>query len=136
MSVPVQSARKREVAAARILVVDDEESIRDLCTRVLTRAGYTVMTASTGEDAVTTLAEASFDLLISDIRMPGISGLEVLERAKIADPHIRVVLITGFGTPQILSRGQPPGADRILTKPFSQAELLTAVRESLPRPAG
>ena len=132
MSVPVQSAQKRSVASARILVVDDEESIRDLCARVLTRAGYAVTTAPSGEDAVSTLATATFDLLISDIRMPGMSGLEVLERAKTAYPHIRVVLITGFGTPQILSRGQPPGADRILTKPFSTAELLAAVRENLP----
>ncbi|HEX9531674.1 MAG TPA: response regulator [bacterium] len=135
MSMPVQSAQKRQVAAARILVVDDEESIRDLCARVLTRAGYAVKTVPSGEDAVTTMAEAAFDLLISDIRMPGMSGLEVLARAKTAYPHIRVVLITGFGTPQILTRGQPPSADRILTKPFSPTELLTAVRENLP-PAG
>jgi CheY-like chemotaxis protein len=132
MSVPVQSAHKHPVAAARILVVDDEESIRDLCARVLTRAGYAVKTVPSGEDAVSTLAEATFDLLISDIRMPGMSGLEVLERAKTEYPDIKVVLITGFGPPQILSRGQPPSADRILTKPFSPAELLTAVRENLP----
>ncbi len=132
MSLPVQSAHKRPVATARILVADDEESIRDLCARVLTRAGYAVKTVPSGEDAVRTLAEAAFDLLISDIRMPGMSGLEVLERTKTAYPHIRVVLITGFGTPQILSRGQLPGADRILTKPFSPAELLAAVRENLP----
>jgi len=135
MSMPVQSAQKPQVAAARILVVDDEESIRDLCARVLTRAGYAVKTVPSGEDAVTTMAEVAFDLLISDIRMPGMSGLEVLARAKTAYPHIRVVLITGFGTPQILTRGQPPSADRILTKPFSPTELLTAVRENLP-PAG
>lgn len=132
MSVPMQSAQKRQVAAARILVVDDEESIRDLCARVLTRAGYAVKTVPSGEDAVTMMAEAAFDLLISDVRMPGMSGLEVLARAKTAYPHIRVVLITGFGTPQILTRGQPPSADRILTKPFSPTELLTAVRENLP----
>ncbi|OLC30660.1 MAG: hypothetical protein AUH31_04260 [Armatimonadetes bacterium 13_1_40CM_64_14] len=132
MSLPVQSPPKRQVAATRILVVDDEESIRDLCARVLTRAGYAVKTAASGEDAVSTLAETAFDLLISDIRMPGMSGLEVLERAKTAYPQIRVVLITGFGTPQILTRGQPPGADRILTKPFSPAELLAAVQENLP----
>ncbi len=136
MSVPVHSAQKRQVAAARILVVDDEESIRDLCARVLTRAGYTVATAPNGEDAVARLSEDPFDLVISDIRMPGISGLEVLERAKTAFPQIRVVLITGFGTPQMLPPGTASTADRILTKPFSQAELLAAVRESLPRPGG
>jgi len=128
--LPVPSPQTSPV---RILVVDDEESIRDLCARVLTRAGYAVTTAPSGEDAVARLGRESFDLLISDIRMPGISGLEVLERAKAAFPQIRVVLITGFGTPQTLARAQQSGANRILTKPFNPMELLAAVRESLPR---
>lgn len=129
-------AQKRQAATAHILVVDDEESIRDLCARVLTRAGYAVVTAPSGEEAVVRLSQDSFDLLISDIRMPGISGLEVLERAKATFPQIRVVLITGFGTPQMLTRAQQSGADRILTKPFNPIELLAAVRESLPRGDG
>lgn len=130
------SAQTGRAAPARILVVDDEESIRDLCARVLARAGYAVVTAPSGEDAVVRLSQDSFDLLISDIRMPGISGLEVLERAKATFPQIRVVLITGFGTPQMLTRAQQSGADRILTKPFNPIELLAAVRESLPRGDG
>lgn len=133
MSGPVQTAQPARVAAARILVVDDEESIRDLCARVLTRAGYVVTTAPSGEDAIIRLQQDAFDLMISDIRMPGISGLEVLEHAKAKLPTIRVVLITGFGTPQMLTRAQQSGADRILTKPFNPMELLAAVRESLPR---
>lgn len=131
--MPTPLAQTRQAAPARILVVDDEESIRDLCARVLTRAGYAVVTAPSGEEAVVRLERESFDLLISDIRMPGISGLEVLERAKATSPQIRVVLITGFGTPQMLTRAQQSGADRILTKPFNPMELLAAVRESLPR---
>ncbi len=130
------SAQTGRAAPAHILVVDDEESIRDLCARVLARAGYAVVTAPSGEEAVVRLAQDSFDLLISDIRMPGISGLEVLERAKATFPQIRVVLITGFGTPQMLTRAQQSGADRILTKPFNPIELLAAVRESLPRGDG
>lgn len=118
--------------AGRVLVVDDEESIRDLCARVLNRAGYNVITAPNGEDAVALLTREVFALVISDIRMPGISGLEVLERAKATHPKTRVVLITGFGTPQMLTRAQQSGADRILTKPFNPMELLAAVREILP----
>ncbi len=128
----IQTAQSPRPVAARILVVDDEESIRDLCARVLSRAGYTVITAPSGEDAVALLTREAFALVISDIRMPGISGLEVLERAKATYPEIRVVLITGFGTPQMLTRAQQSGADRILTKPFSPMELLAAVREILP----
>lgn len=134
--MPTPPAQTRQAAPAHILVVDDEESIRDLCARVLTRAGYAVVTAPSGEEAVVRLAQEAFDLLISDIRMPGISGLEVLERAKATFPQIRVVLITGFGTPQMLARAQQSGADRILTKPFNPMELLAAVRESLPRGNG
>lgn len=120
------------MATTRILVVDDEESIRDLCARVLSRAGFTVDTAANGEEALLKLRESAFALVISDIRMPGISGLEVLEAAKASVPGIRVVLITGFGTPHTLSRARQAGADRILTKPFNPMELLAAVRESLP----
>lgn len=132
MTGPMQSTPPSRVTAARILVVDDEESIRDLCARVLTRAGYVVATAPSGEDAIVRLQEEAFDLMISDIRMPGISGLEVLEHAKTTFPAIRVVLITGFGTPQTLTRARQSGADRILTKPFNPMELLAAVKESLP----
>jgi len=128
----IQTAQQPRPVAARVLVVDDEESIRDLCARVLSRAGYTVITAPSGEDAVALLTREAFALVISDIRMPGISGLEVLERAKATYPQIRVVLITGFGTPQMLTRAQQSGADRILTKPFNPMELLAAVREILP----
>jgi len=129
----IQPAQQPRPVAARVLVVDDEESIRDLCARVLSRAGYTVITAPSGEDAVALLTREAFALVISDIRMPGISGLEVLERAKATYPEIRVVLITGFGTPQMLTRAQQSGADRILTKPFNPMELLAAVREILPQ---
>jgi CheY-like chemotaxis protein len=123
-----------QVTTSRILVVDDEESIRDLCARVLTRAGYLVVTVPSGEDALTRLTAEPFDMVISDIRMPGVSGLEVLEQAKAAAPQLRVVLITGFGTSHTLERARQSGADRILTKPFNPMELLAAVRESfLPR---
>ena len=123
------------VGAKRILVVDDEASIRDLCARVLQRAGFVVVTAGGGGEAVGRLREEPFDAVISDIRMPGVSGLEVLDAAKQAHPGIRVVLITGFGTPQTLERARHSGADRILTKPFNPVELLTTVREILPSEA-
>lgn len=124
------------MATRRILVVDDEESIRDLCARVLTRAGFEVVTASNGEDAMRNLDADLFDLIISDIRMPGMSGLEVLQAAKTSFPGIRVVLITGFGTAETVARARQSGADRVLTKPFNPLELLAAVREILPNPNG
>lgn len=120
------------VKEKRILVVDDEASIRDLCARVLSRAGFTVATAGNGTEGLKKLREETFDLVISDIRMPDISGLEVLEHAKRRYPSISVVLITGFGTPEALARAKASGADKILTKPFNPIELLTTVKEVLP----
>ncbi len=122
--------------ARRILVVDDEESIRDLCARVLARSGFQVTIAGDGEDAVRHLQDESFDLVISDIRMPGISGLDVLTTAKALHPSIAVVLITGFGTAEALARANQSGADRILTKPFDAQELLATVREIFPKDSG
>jgi DNA-binding response OmpR family regulator len=130
----VSQSASAQVGTARILVIDDEASIRDLCARVLARAGFVVTTASSGEDGLAQLAREPVDLVVTDIRMPGLSGLDVLERAKATLPHLRVILITGFGTPQTLARAQHAGADRILTKPFNPAELVTAVREILSPP--
>ncbi len=115
----------------RILIVDDETSIRDLCARVLKRNGFEVMTASTGEDAVRRLQESPYDLVISDIRMPGISGINVLTTAKALYPSIAVILITGFGTNEVADRASQSGAYKILTKPFDALELLGMVRKIL-----
>jgi DNA-binding NtrC family response regulator len=120
------------VKEKRILIVDDEASIRDLCARVLSRAGFAVVTAGNGTEGLKMLQAEAFDLVISDIRMPGISGLDVLEHAKQRYPSIVVVLITGFGTPEALSRAKAAGAEKILTKPFNPIELLTTVKEVLP----
>lgn len=127
----ITEGRESLVATKRILVVDDEASIRELCARVLARAGYDVAIAGSGEEAVTRLQGEPFDAVVSDIRMPGLSGLDVLGAAKQRYPTIRVVLITGFGTPQTLDRARQSGADRILTKPFNPVELLGAVRDIL-----
>lgn len=127
----VKESMESLVASKRILVVDDEASIRDLCARVLQRAGFEVAVASSGEEAVGRLQAEAFDAVISDIRMPGLSGLDVLGAAKQRYPGIRVVLITGFGTAQTLERARHSGADRILTKPFNPVELLGAVRDIL-----
>lgn len=127
-------ARDTMTNGKRILIVDDEASIRDLCARVLSRAGFAVATADNGTEGLKKLQEETYDLVISDIRMPDISGLDVLEHAKEHYPSISVVLITGFGTPQAMARAKASGADKILTKPFNPIELLTTVKEVLPSP--
>lgn len=125
------SAQEVARVARRILVVDDEAPIRDLCARVLSRNGFEVTLASTGEDAVSRLQAAPYDLVISDIRMPGISGIDVLTTAKTLYPTIPVILITGFGTSEVADRATQGGVNRILTKPFDALELLGMVRKIL-----
>lgn len=122
------------VTMRHILVVDDEQPIRELCARVLTRAGYRVTSAVDGVEAVRLVKDETFDLIVCDLRMPVVSGLEVLEAAKALRPAIAVVLITGFGTHEMTARALQSGADTIVTKPFSPAELLDAVRKSLGDP--
>ncbi len=126
----LQAGEKR-LTARRVLVVDDEAPIRDLCARVLTRNGFAVTMASTGEDAVRQLHDGPFDLVISDIRMPGLSGIDVLTTAKTLYPSIAVILITGFGINEVADRANQSGADRILLKPFDALELLAMVRKIL-----
>jgi CheY-like chemotaxis protein len=119
------------VTARHVLVVDDEEPIRELCARVLARAGYRVTVAAGGVEAVRLVTDELFDLIVCDLRMPVVSGLEVLEAAKALRPNVAVVLITGFGTQEMTARALQSGADRIVTKPFSPSELIDAVRKSL-----
>jgi CheY-like chemotaxis protein len=81
--------------AARILVVDDEGAIRLTMEILLRRQGYTVTTAASGEEAVALIAQQHFDLLLLDLKMPGLSGLEVAERAQQQQPGTPILILTG-----------------------------------------
>ncbi len=120
--------------AIKILVIDDEESIRDGCDQVLSRVGYQV--ESTG-DAIGGLEMALrdiYDVVLLDIRMPGMSGLDILRKLKhentISAP---VIIITGYGTIQMAVEAMRHGAHNFLTKPFSATELKKAVEDALDR---
>lgn len=90
--------------ASRILVVDDEESIRDLLESILTSEGYDVTLASSGEQAIDLLDADNFDLIITDCKMPGVGGLAVLAAAKRIDPFLPVILISGHPTSEDSAR--------------------------------
>ena len=79
---------------SRILIVDDERSMREFVSILLRKQGYTVELATSGEEAVEALDQQDFDLVLTDLKMPGISGLEVLEHAKRRDPSTQVILMT------------------------------------------
>ncbi|HMR67025.1 MAG TPA: response regulator, partial [Anaerolineae bacterium] len=86
------------VTRERILVVDDEQSVVRSCRRILEREGYVVLGQTDSSLVPDLLRQETFDLLLTDIKMPRLTGLELLELAREIDPHLSVVLITGYGT--------------------------------------
>lgn len=103
----------------KILVVDDDPVVGKSFDRVLSGKGYAVITARNGEEALTKLASESYDLVFTDIKMPGMSGLEVAERVKASQPWLPVVIITGYGTENNAARAEAAGVSGFLQKPLS-----------------
>lgn len=116
---------------SRILIVDDERSMREFVSILLRKQGYTVELATSGEEAVEALDQQDFDLVLTDLKMPGISGLEVLEHAKRRDPSTQVILMTAYATSDTAVQAMKRGARDYVTKPFKVDELLVQVEKAL-----
>lgn len=114
-----------------ILVLDDELGIREGCRRALVPHGFHVEVAATGEEGLRLFQEKPFALILLDIMMPGISGLEVLERVKAIDEEVVVIVITGYATVELAIRAIRAGAYDFLSKPFDADTLLLAVNQGL-----
>ena len=117
--------------SGRILVADDERSLRELLAIVLRREGYDVMLAENGKMALAALARGAVDLLISDIKMPDMSGVEVLRSAKQIDPALPAIMMTAFASTETAVEAMRLGACDYLVKPFDVDELKLKVREKL-----
>jgi two-component system, NtrC family, response regulator PilR len=117
----------------RILVVDDERSMRELLMIVLRREGHQVHLAEDGKTAVAMLERHAVDVLISDIRMPGMSGVDVLREAKRIDPDIVGIMITAFASTDTAVEALRLGAYDYLTKPFDVEELKAKVNNAIER---
>ena len=115
----------------RILIVDDEKSIRLSLADELEDEGYRVSTAANGEEAFKLLAEEDFDLVITDLVMEGIDGIEVLKKAKTLDPVLSVLILTGYGNLETAIAALRLGADDYLLKPCEIDELLLRVKRCL-----
>ncbi|MEA1923365.1 MAG: response regulator [Pseudomonadota bacterium] len=115
----------------RVLIVDDENSIRISLADELEDEGYSVTTAASGEEAFTILKENDFDLIITDLIMEGIGGIEVLKKAKTLDPVISVLILTGYGNLETAIAALRLGADDYLLKPCEIDELLLRVKRGL-----
>ena len=116
------------MGAETILVVDDDEDILDLIERHLSNRGYEVLTAYDGEQAISLLDKLTFDLVITDLKMPKFDGMEVLRRAKENDPNIEVVILTGHGTmDNVVEALRDGGAFDYLQKPLHNIKQLSFV---------
>ena len=118
-----------------VLVVDDEVNIRNALVTMLEKKGYQVSGAGTGEEALQNLDDASADLVITDIRMPGIGGLEFLRRLKDKWPDTEVVVMTAFGSIDTAVEAMRQGAYDYLTKPIDRERFSVVVENALERHA-
>lgn len=117
----------------RILAIDDDPSVTSLLKRGLAYEGYAVDTAASGEAGLALARQHPPDLVILDIMMPGIDGLEVLRRLRAADPQMPVILLTAKDAPADQVHGLEAGADDYVVKPFTFEVLLARVRAQLRR---
>ena len=121
---------------AAILVADDEASYREMLSAMLTPAGYRVETARDGVEAINTLQSKAFDLVLLDVRMPRVDGIEVLKRIKVQWPDIEVIMITGYHaiTSSITSVAEAIktlGAFDYIEKPFTPDAIIEVIDKAM-----
>jgi two-component system nitrogen regulation response regulator NtrX len=116
---------------SRILVIDDEVGIRDSMRRTLEYQGYQFIGAATGQEGLALIERDPPDLVFLDIKMPGMDGLEVLERIKASNPAVPVVMVSGHGTAQNAFEARDKGASGFIEKPFSEPVLLERIEKEL-----
>ncbi len=119
--------------AGRILIVDDEEIVLESCAEILRTAGYAVATASDGAQGLRQVEAFRPDLVYVDLKMPGMSGMEVLERIRGADPSVVTIVITGYATLSSAVEAMQRGAYDFVPKPFTPEELRLITRRGLER---
>ena len=120
---------------ATLLIADDDPAVRESLERTLTREGYRVVLASDGRAALERLQGGGVDLVLADLKMPGLTGLELLRAAKVAAPDVDVIMLTAFGTVEEAVKAMKDGAYDFLTKPFQRSQLLRLIRLALERRA-
>jgi excisionase family DNA binding protein len=129
---PAPADRRTRVAERpRVLVVDDEASIRELLSKTLALAEYEVDTAQDGRAAVERLRLGHYDLLIADLKMPGLDGLSLIREAKRLNVELPVIIITGFSTESSAIEAVNLGVAGYLTKPFRVPQVLAAAARAL-----
>lgn len=111
----------------KILLAEDDDALRSYLSAALKRAGHDVRDYDDGEGALKALQMEVFDLLLSDIVMPGMDGIELARKAAEIDPDMKIVFITGFAAVALSKDNPAPKGARVLSKPFHLRELVTEV---------
>lgn len=114
----------------RVLVIDDEEIVRISCRKCLTPEGYEVDVAANGADGLRLTRENPYDLILTDLKMPDMDGMEFLMTMKEIQPEAKVIMITGYSTVEHAEEARRRGAYNYIEKPFTPDTLITAVKEA------
>ena len=133
MASGAATERTAAVESARILVVDDERSMREMLSILLKREGHEVSVAENGKAAIDLLNQRPFDLVVSDARMPDLDGLEVLRHARAINPSVIAIMVTAYGSPDLLRGVAQLGVNDYVEKPFNTEVLRFRIRKELDR---
>ncbi len=120
-------------ATAKVLVVDDEESIRSVLRQALTDAGHHVVAAETGQKALDVLSRSDIEVMLLDIRMPGLSGLDVLREVAVRSPATCVIMVTAMADVSTAVEAMKQGAYDYVAKPFDLDDVIIAVQRATER---
>ena len=115
----------------RILIVDDDKLVRWSLIEVLNQNGYEAISTETGEEAINRIEDTTFDLVITDLKLPGIGGFDVLNRAKEVNSSTKVIVITGYGSENVANEARAKGAELFVTKPFEINRIREEIKEIL-----
>ena len=121
------TAQPSRQTGLRILLAEDDDSLRGFLERALARAGYVVLSFSNGQDAYDRLLEEPFTLLLTDIVMPRMDGIELARRAGEIDPNLKIMFITGFAAVTLNTENGAPSDAKVLSKPFHLKDLVDEV---------
>ncbi len=133
MAIDVQTVDPVAAPAARILIVDDERSMREMLAILLRREGHDVAIAENGRRALEFLNQRPFDLVVSDARMPDVDGLQVLRHARSVNPAVIAIMITAYGSPDLIKGVEELGVNDYVEKPFNTEVLKFRIRKELDR---
>jgi two-component system, cell cycle response regulator CpdR len=121
------TAKPSRLPVKRILLAEDDDAMRGFLERALAKAGYEVIAFANGKEAHERLQEEPFSLLLTDIVMPQMDGIELARRASELDPQIKIMFITGFAAVTLNTNSRAPKNARVLSKPFHLKDLVREI---------